>query len=97
MTLKEKILMARTRLMGLLSQEELNHNPHKTVTPGMPELLRQVAAEGAVLLQEGIAPEGRGVLSAWVAQETARKRPQAMLAVMAQQDFQGEQDQGGAR
>lgn len=54
-------------------------------------------SEGAVLLQEGIAPEGRGVLSAWVAQETARKRPQAMLAVMAQQDLQGEQDQGGAR
>lgn len=51
-------------------------------------------SEGAVLLQEGIAPVGRGVLSTWVAHETAQRRPQAMLAVIAQESLQNSQDQG---
>lgn len=52
-------------------------------------------SEATVLLQEGIDLQGRGVLSSWVIQETAQKRPQAMLAVMAQQEWQA--DQGDAQ
>ena len=42
--------------MGLLAQEQDHHNPVKTVTPGMPELLRTAAAEGAVLLHNRVLP-----------------------------------------
>lgn len=53
-------------------------------------------SEGAVLLQEGVAPTGRGVLSTWLAHQTAQRRPQAMLAVIAQQSMQDDQSQGDA-
>lgn len=52
-------------------------------------------SEGTVLLQEGVDPQGRGVLSAWVSSETAKLRPRAMLAVMS--DDQLSTRQGGAQ
>lgn len=61
------------------------------VAPYSEDEIILALSEGAVLLQEGIDLEGRGVLSTWVAKETARKRPQAMLAVMAQEAQQGEE------
>ena len=56
MGFKDKFLLGKARLMGFLAQEELSHNPQKTVTPGMPELLRGAAAEGAVLLENRVLP-----------------------------------------
>jgi hypothetical protein len=41
-----------------------------------------------VLLQEGVEAQGRGVLGAWIADKTAERRPQALLAVLAQQGQQ---------
>lgn len=38
------------------AQAPSNHNPIKTVTPGMPQLLRRAAAEGAVLLENRVLP-----------------------------------------
>ena len=49
----EKIV---SRCAGLLSQNQDHHNPNKTVTPGMPQLLRRAAAEGAVLLHNRVLP-----------------------------------------
>ena len=51
---KEEILGA------LLAQEQAHHNPVKKVTPGMPELLRSVAAQGAVLLENRALPFPEG-------------------------------------
>ena len=51
---KEEILGA------LLAQEQAHHNPVKKVTPGMPELLRSVAAQGAVLLENRVLPFPEG-------------------------------------
>ena len=52
-------------------------------------------SEATVLFQEGVDMQGRGVLGTWVMQETAQQYPQAMLAVLSQQnndlqDAQGE-------
>ena len=51
MKLLEKILQGGARLIAPLAQTQAHHNPEKTVTPGMPELLRCAAAQGAVLLE----------------------------------------------
>ncbi len=56
MNLKQKILSTGARLLGDRSQDQDHHNPVKTVTPGMPALLRRAAAEGAVLLQNRVLP-----------------------------------------
>ena len=48
------------KLGGALSQDEEHHNPVKTVTAGMPELLRSVAAQGAVLLENKVLPLAEG-------------------------------------
>ena len=48
MGIKEKILFTCSRFMGFMAQEEKGHNPVKTITPGMPGLLREVASQGAV-------------------------------------------------
>ena len=58
--LKEKIILTGARLLGLMAQEQEHHNPVKTVTPGMPALLRSVAAEGAVLLENRVLPLEKG-------------------------------------
>ena len=52
MGLKDKFLLAAAKLLGLMAQDQEHHNPVKTVTPGMPELLREAAASGAVLLEK---------------------------------------------
>ena len=56
MKLKEKVVLNGARLLGLMAQEQDHHNPVKVITPGMPELLRSVAAEGAVLLENRVLP-----------------------------------------
>ena len=48
------------RLAGALPQGQGHHNPDKTITPGMPELLRSVAAQGAVLLENRVLPFREG-------------------------------------
>ena len=56
MKLKDKIVNSVIRMMGGIPQGEGHHDPNKVVTPGMPEILRQVAAEGAVLLENRVLP-----------------------------------------
>ena len=56
MSLKEKIINAGAQMLGILAQEQAHHDPVKTVTPGMPELLRHAAAQGAVLLENSVLP-----------------------------------------
>ena len=51
-TIKEKVGSFRNSLAQAIE----HHNPEKIVTPGMPELLRAVAAEGAVLLENRVLP-----------------------------------------
>ena len=54
--IKEKVVDFVMRLGGALPQGEGHHNPVKTVTDGMPQLLRSVAAQGAVLLENRVLP-----------------------------------------
>jgi len=60
MKIPKKLVDFVMRLGGGLSQGEEHHNPVKVITPGMPELLRQVAAEGAVLLENRVLPLKEG-------------------------------------
>jgi len=65
MKIKENITkfgIRATRLItGLLAQEQGAHDDFDTtVTKGMPEILRKVAAEGAVLLENSILPFSSG-------------------------------------
>ena len=46
MKLPKVLVKLAGKCAGLLSQTQEHHNPHKTVTPGMPELLRSAGAEG---------------------------------------------------
>lgn len=52
----KKIKETVTDLRSSLAQVIAHHNSEKTVTPGMPELLRSAAAEGAVLLENRVLP-----------------------------------------
>ena len=49
-----------SKCSGLLAQEQDHHNPVKIITPGMPELLRSAAADGAVLLHNRVLPYPSG-------------------------------------
>ena len=60
MSLKDKIFLSGAKLLGLMAQQQEHHNPVKTITPGMPELLREAAASGAVLLENRILPLAKG-------------------------------------
>lgn len=60
MSLKTKLMNAATRLVGVTAQDSSHHNPRKTVTPGMPQLLRSVAAQGSVLLENRVLPLKEG-------------------------------------
>ena len=56
MNLKEKLATTGAQLLGTLAQQQAHHNPEKTDFPGMPELTRAAAAEGAVLLENRVLP-----------------------------------------
>lgn len=60
MKIVEKIVDMVNVWMGGLSQGDGHHNPVKVITPGMPETLRHVAAEGAVLLENRVLPYKEG-------------------------------------
>ena len=60
MSLKEKIVDFVISLTGGIPQGEGHHNPVKVVTPGMPEILRQIGAEGSVLLENRVLPFNKG-------------------------------------
>ena len=58
--IKEKIMDFVFKLAGALPQGQGHHNPVKIVTAGMPTLLRSVAAQGAVLLENSVLPLQEG-------------------------------------
>ena len=60
MNLSKPVYTLISKCAGLLAQAQNHHNPDKTVTPGMPELLRTAAAEGAVLLHNRTLPYPKG-------------------------------------
>lgn len=60
MRLKEAFAAAAGQLNGLMAQSKSHHNPEKIVNPVMPALLRRVAAEGAVLLENRVLPLEKG-------------------------------------
>jgi len=61
MKIAEKVVDFVMKLGGALAQGQDHHNPEKRITPGMPELLRDVAAQGAVLLENRTLPLRSGV------------------------------------
>lgn len=60
MALKQKILNSALWLSGMMSQPQQHHNPQKEVNPVMPALLREAAAQGAVLLENRVLPFAKG-------------------------------------
>ena len=56
MKLIRKLKESGVKIFNALSQVEAHHNPEKIITPGMPELLRSVAAQTAVLLENRVLP-----------------------------------------
>ena len=56
MKLMKKLIQFGTNLVVPLAQTQDHHNPEKMITPGMPELLRSAAAQGAVLLENRVLP-----------------------------------------
>ena len=60
MKILEKVVDFGMTLAGALPQGQGHHNPEKIVTDGMPALLRTVAAQGAVLLENRILPLAEG-------------------------------------
>ena len=60
MNILKNILNTGTQLFNTLAQAESHHNPDKIITPGMPELLRDVAAQTAVLLENRVLPLASG-------------------------------------
>jgi len=60
MSLKEKVIAAGMQAISAVAQDQHHHSSEKTVTPGMPELLRSVAAQGAVLLENRVLPFAPG-------------------------------------
>ena len=60
MNLAKNLKKLGSRLVNSLAQDQSHHNPKKVVTPGMPELLRSAAAQGAVLLENRVLPLQEG-------------------------------------
>ena len=60
MKLVDKTINFVMRTFGVLAQDEGHHSEEKIITKGMPELIREVASEGAVLLENKILPLKEG-------------------------------------
>ena len=60
MKILEKVVDFGMTLAGALPQGQGHHNPEKIITEGMPELLRTVAAQGAVMLENRVLPFAEG-------------------------------------
>ncbi len=56
MKLIDKVINFGMRTFGVLAQDAGHHSTEKVITEGMPELVREVASEGAVLLENQILP-----------------------------------------
>ena len=61
MKLLTKLKENGTHLINTLIQVEGHHNPDKVITPGMPELMRSVASQCAVLLENRVLPLPHGM------------------------------------
>ncbi len=60
MKILEKIVDLAMSVAGALPQGQGHHNPAKTITDGMPEMLRTAAAQGAVMLENRVLPFAEG-------------------------------------
>jgi len=60
MNLLKKVMDSGNQMLNALAQTEARHNPDKIITPVMPELRRNVAAQTAVLLENRILPLAAG-------------------------------------
>ena len=60
MKLKDKAINFVMRTFGVLAQDSGHHSEEKKITPGMPELIREVASEGAVMLENKLLPLKEG-------------------------------------
>ncbi len=60
MKLIDKTINFVMRNFGVLAQDAGHHSEEKVITEGMPELIREAAAEGAVLLENRILPLAEG-------------------------------------
>lgn len=60
MKLVDKTINFVMRTFGVLAQEAGHHSEEKKITQGMPELIREVASEGAVMLENKILPLSEG-------------------------------------
>lgn len=60
MKLIDKAINFVMRTFGVLAQDAGHHSEEKVITAGMPELIREAAAEGAVLLENRILPLAEG-------------------------------------
>ncbi len=72
--------------LALIRQIELYAGvfSRQVVTPQSEDEVILAISEATPLLQEGVDPQGKGSFSAWVMLETARLRPKAMIAAMAE-------------
>ena len=60
MKLIDKVINFGMRTFGVLAQDAGHYSEEKSITEGMPELIREAAAEGAVLLENRILPLAEG-------------------------------------
>ena len=60
MKLRDKAILFVMRACGALAQDAGHHSPEKKITPGMPEIIREVASEGAVMLENRVLPLKEG-------------------------------------
>ena len=60
MNLRDKAILFIMRASGALAQDAGHHSPDKKITPGMPEIIREVASEGAVMLENRVLPLKEG-------------------------------------